>query len=104
MPPKNMISVTKNTHIPMLEASRCCSRSEKWWRSTRFAMTVWLFANRDLLRELVVVVGFPGHHWGFFEVKSRRWGGSHPFQPRSGPRIVCGQLSVTQRPQEVNHR
>ena len=29
-PPKNMTSVTRNTHIPSVEASSCCSMSSKW--------------------------------------------------------------------------
>ena len=29
-PPKNMISVTRNTHMPSVDASRCCSMLSKW--------------------------------------------------------------------------
>ncbi len=30
MPPKNMISVTRNTHIPRVTASFCCAIVSKW--------------------------------------------------------------------------
>ena len=35
MPPKNMISVSRNTHMPKLAASRCCSTVSKWWQKVR---------------------------------------------------------------------
>src|SRR5512146_2795929 len=103
MPPKNMISVTRNTHIPMEEAPRCCSMFSKWCRSSWVA-TAWLLSdNGNLLGQLVVVVSLPGYNRRLFEVVSRWRRGCLPFQARCAPGIIPGFLAVAQRPQEVHH-
>src|SRR6185437_1746960 len=103
MPPKNMISVIRNTHMPMEEASRCCSMSSKWCRSSWVARAWLLSDNGDLLGKLVVVVGLPGHHRSHFKVVGGWRGGRLPLQSGRSPGIVARQLAVAQRPQEIDH-
>src|SRR5512146_232931 len=103
MPPKNMISVIRNTHMPMEEASRCCSMSSKWCRSSWVARAWLLSDNGDLLGKLVVVVSLPGHDGCFLKVIGWRRRGRFPLQARRSPGIVPGFLAVAQRPQEVHH-
>src|SRR5512146_2177007 len=103
MPPKNMISVIRNTHMPMEEASRCCSMSSKWCRSSWVARAWLLSDNGDLLGKLVVVVRFPGHYRGFVKIVSRRRRCRLPLQPGGAPGIVARLFAVAQRPQEVHH-
>src|SRR6185437_7581856 len=103
MPPKNMISVIRNTHMPMAEASRCCSMSSKWCRSSWVARAWLLSDNGDLLGKLVVVVCLPGHDGCLFKVIGGRRRGRLPLQAGRAPGIVPGLLPVAQRPQEVHH-
>src|SRR5579872_4002760 len=103
MPPKNMISVIRNTHMPMEDASRCCSMSSKWCRSSWVARAWLLSDNGDLLVKLVVVVSLPGHDGCLFKVIGRRRRGGFPFQARRSPGVVPGFLPVPQGPQEVHH-
>src|SRR5579864_6194302 len=103
MPPKNMISVIRKTHIPMEEAPRCCSMFSKWCRSSCVARTWLLSDNGDLLGKLVVVVSLPGHDRRLFEVIGRRRRGRLPLQAGRAPGIVPGFLPIAQRPQEVHH-
>src|SRR5579884_2851 len=98
----------RKTHMPMVEASRCCSRSEKWcckpstWWGTTISTS--RSANRDLLLvQFVVVVGLPGYDGGLFKIVSRRRGGGLPLQASGVPGIVAGDLAVAQRPEEVDH-
>src|SRR5678809_1760546 len=105
MPPKNMISVTKKTHIPITEASVCCSMVAKWccspgWCAARVGL---LSLNGDLL-ELVVVVGFPGDGRNLVKVRSGRWRSRHPFQASGTPWVIICNLPVAHRPQEIHHR
>src|SRR5437660_859548 len=107
MPPKNMISVARNNHMPSDEAPRCCSMSAKRCCSTGFrasAMTA-LSGKARLLRSgnLVVVVGFPGDLWRLFKIESRRGRRGLPFQTGSAPGVGFGNLSVPHGPQEINH-
>src|SRR5512146_787987 len=103
MPPKNRISVTRKIHMPSVAAARCWPMSEKWCSRAWLATTSVLPCNRHL-RDAAVVVGFPGHDRGFFEVGGRRRRGRAPFQPGCAPRIVGGDLSVLQRKQQVEQR
>src|SRR5207244_2635052 len=41
----NMISVTRNTHMPSVPASRCCSMFSKWCCSALCAATSWVVAS-----------------------------------------------------------
>src|SRR5450759_3813512 len=100
-----MISVSRNIHIPKEEVSRCCSMSAKWCCSARSATLISpisLVANGDLLL-MFVVVSFPSHHRGLVEVVGRRRRGRHPLQSCRVPGVRTSVLSVTQRPNEVDH-
>src|SRR3954451_10057644 len=99
-----MISVTRKIHMPSVVDSRCCSMFAKWCCSECWATASVLTANGDLLRHLVVFVGFPRYDGSFIEVESRRRRGGHPFQSNGVPWIVAGQCAVTQRPQQINER
>src|SRR5580698_3398833 len=100
-----MISVSRNIHMPKVDVSRCCSMSAKWCWNACSATWISLVANGDLLLRLVlVVVSFPSHDGSLVKVMRRRRRGGHPFQTDGIPRIRRRQLSVAQRPQEVNHR
>src|SRR5690348_15573364 len=103
IPPKNMISVTRNTHIPMEEAPLCCSMFSKWCRSSWVARASLLSDNGDLLGQFVVVIGLPGHHRCLFKVVGGRRRSRLPFQSGRSPGVVAGFLAVAQRPQEVHH-
>src|SRR5579871_6341012 len=106
MPPKNMISVTRNSHMPSVAVSRCCSMSAKWWRrecaANDLSANVRLLALR--IGTVAVIVCFPGHHRRFLKIVGRRQRGGLPFQAGGVPGIVAGGFAVTQRPEEVDHR
>src|SRR5215831_12079740 len=99
-----MISVSRKTHIPKVEASFCCSMSSKWWTSAGWCSVdvVGLVSNGDHLD--AVGIGFSGDDRRVMEVVGwwRRTG--FPFQPRGLPRIVAGHFAVLQRPYEVDRR
>src|SRR5208337_217084 len=109
MPPKNMISVTRKSHMPKVEVAFCCSRSAKWcfrlWTasslSCNFNPLVQVMAGRI---NFVVVVGFPGDNRGFFEVEGGRRGCGLPLESGGTIGIRPGILAVLQAPCEVNHR
>src|SRR5208282_4657042 len=107
MPPKNMISVARNSHMPRVAASRCCSASTKWCNSSGpcCSTAIGLSLNGHLRGggDLFVVVSFPGYFGGFVKIKSgwRRRG--LPLQAGRAPRVVVGDFSVTHGPQEVHH-
>src|SRR5437868_4256609 len=102
-----MISVIRNTHMPIMEASACCSMSAKWWRRSVVcvAMAGGLSLNGHPLFsvDLVVVVGFPGHDGSLVEVERGGWRTGHPLQARRTPGILVRQFAVAHRPQEINH-
>src|SRR5271154_5251335 len=118
MPPKNMISVTRNSHMPSEAAFFCCCASENWWTSAGLcascSMVVsvpvvdWLSCNGSLqflrCRNLVVVIGFPRNYGGLVEVKRGRWRGGLPLQTRRAPGIGFRDRPIAQGPQEVDHR
>src|SRR5438270_7891289 len=101
-----MISVIRNTHMPMTAASVCCSMVAKWCcRSGLWvAMAGGLSANGDLLRNFVVVASFPRHDRGFLEIERGRRRTDLPLQASRIPRILRCRLAVAHRPQKVHHR
>src|SRR5208337_824867 len=117
MPPKNMISVTRNSHMPSEAAFFCCCASAKWWSSAGLwascsivvtgPVVAWLSCNGSLqfLRcwNLVVVISFPGHDRRLLKIKSRRRRRGLPLQAGSVPGIGFSNGPVTQRPEQVDH-
>src|ERR1700759_3503295 len=113
-PPKNMISVSRNSHMPKLAVSRCCSTVTKWWRrydgcascSSCPVAIAWLSNGRYLVFVLkpLVVVRFVIHNRNLNEIlgQGRRLG--FPFKASRLPRIVAGNLAVLERPGHVEHR
>src|ERR1700736_3870212 len=107
MPPKNMISVARNNHMPNDEAWRCCSMSAKWcWSAELCCATVMgLSANTTLLGggDVLVVVSFPIDHRGTLKIESRWRRRRLPLQPGRAPGIGGGKFTVAHRPQEIDH-
>src|ERR1700681_3083971 len=116
MPPKNMTSWARNTHMPRLAAFFCCSSVAKWCRSAGFSCAcsstaAGLVCNGDLLllrllrnlANLVVVIGFPGHDGLLVEVKGRWWRVGLPLQACGVPWVRRGRLAVAHGPHEVDH-
>src|SRR5580700_10326858 len=108
MPPKNMTSVARNSHIPREAASRCCSASTKWCSSSGpcCSTATGLSLNGHLRGsgDLFVVVSFPRHFWCFLKIEGGRRRSGLPFQASRTPRVIRGNLPVTHRPQEIDHR
>src|SRR5690349_12943657 len=98
MPPKNSTSVARNSHIPNVEASFCCSTSSNWWRSAK----PWL-ANLHFLQNRIVV-GIVSDDRGDFEILGRRRRGGLPFEAGCAPRVVRGELSIPHGPYKINSR
>src|SRR6266852_7130515 len=113
MPPKNMTSWARNTHMPRLAAFFCCSSVAKWCRSAGFSCagsstTARLVCNGDLLRlrylaHLVVVIGFPGHDRLLFEVEGRGRRVGLPLQAGGVAWIRRSLFAVSHRPHKVDH-
>src|ERR1700733_683898 len=107
MPPKNMTSVPRNSHMPRDAACFCCAMSaELCWRSGFWcSSTAGLSLNPHLLGRwnLFVVVRFPGHNGGFIEVESRWRRRRHPLQAGGVPGIGFRDLAIAHRPDEINH-
>src|SRR2546427_850484 len=113
MPPKNMTSWARNTHMPRLAAFFCCSSVAKWCRSAGFSCAcsstaAGLVCNGDLLllrnlAYLVVVIGFPGHDRLLVEVEGRGRRMGLPLQARGVPWVRRGRLAVAHGPHEVDH-
>src|SRR5690348_13883625 len=98
VPPKNMTSVARNTHMPSSLASRCCSASSNWCATCAAAGSA-----TDDLRPGVVVRrarddGRP------LEVVAPRRRRRLPFEAGRAPRVRRRRLAVAQRPQEIRHR
>src|ERR1700674_165263 len=96
MPPKNMISVTRNIHIPSVEASFCCSAVSNWWSSALVLDTLGSFPG--------IIIGGLVHHGLYREIIGGRRRGRFPFQSLGSPRIRRSAISPFQRPKEVGHR
>src|ERR1700687_732445 len=107
MPPKNMISVARNSHMPSEEASRCCSMVAKWCFSAGLCCSaaIGLYATAHLLGSwnVLVVVSFPIDNRGFIKIVSRRRRRRHPLQTGSAPGIIGSDFPVAHGPQEINH-
>src|SRR5579863_3630602 len=102
MPPKNMTSVMRKTHIPRVEASFCCSAVSNC--SRRASVSTWASANFDHLPHYgAVIVGFVGHHRDLVEVVNRRRRGRLPLKTGSAPWVRSGDLPEPQGPDEINH-
>src|SRR5579883_127987 len=97
-----MISVTRNSHMPSVDDSRCCSMFAKRCCSECCATTSVLLGNGNLLRQLVVVVGLPSDDGSLLEVVRRRRRSSSPLQSGSLPWVVSGYLAIPQRPEQIN--
>src|SRR6185437_10010094 len=119
-----MISVSRNTHMPKLAASRCCPIFSKWCRindgwscacgsaapssSCGVVAIDWLSNGLYLVMSLVcqpvVVVGFVVHDRNLGEVFGQRRRLYLPLQPSRLPGIVAGNFSVLQRPWQIQQR
>src|SRR5579872_2693136 len=107
MPPKNMISVTRNTHMPSVEVSSCCALSSNWCCNSGScgATIISLSANIHLLLLAGIIVGRFRHHWLMIKVEGgRRCGGLLPLQALGVPRILRRPGPVPPGPGEVDHR
>src|ERR1035441_5684195 len=95
MPPKNITSWARNSHMPRLAAFFCCDSVAKWCRSAGFSCAcsfscpgsaaAGLVGNGNLLllrnlAQFIVVVGFPGHDRLLLKVGGWRRRGNHPLQ------------------------
>src|SRR5437660_103077 len=100
-----MISVSRKTHMPSVEAPFCCSMSSNWWTSAGWwsVVVAWLWDNGDLLL-CAVMVRLDGNYRGLLEVMSGRRRSGLPFQPGRFPGIVTGYFAIAQRPQQINQR
>src|ERR1700739_1024711 len=104
MPPKNMTSWARNTHMPRLAAFFCCSLVVKWCRSAGCSRacsstTGGLVCNGDLLflrnlGQVVIVIGFPGHDRLLIEVEGRGRRVGLPLQAGSVPWVRGRPLAV----------
>src|SRR5436190_17303975 len=96
-PPKNMISVTRNTHMPSVAASRCCSAESKWWACAAVALD-----GTVGLPGVGVLVGAAGHDRRLLEVLGGGRRGGLPFQADHAPRVRRRVAAVAHRPDEVD--
>src|SRR5260221_11611633 len=103
-PPKNMISVTRNTHMPRVDASICCPMLSKW--CCRYGWCgVWPCGcsdNADLMARGVLVRPAPHDRRGR-ENLGRRGRGNFPPQPARAPGVGPGERRGLERPNEVDH-
>src|SRR5581483_5447855 len=99
-PPKNMTSVTRNTHIPTVAVSRCWSAVANCSRTARERNS----DNFEFLLHGFVIIGVVSHHRRRFQFVLRRRRRRLPFKPRAAPRIRPRRLSVLPRPDQVDQR
>src|SRR5688572_19646914 len=101
-PPKNMISVTRKSHIPSVEAWNCWPASSNWcatWAvASELCCTLRLLGG-DRIRVRLVV-----DHGRDAEVLGRRRRRCGPLEPGGGPRIGARRRGVPQRPEQVYER
>src|ERR1039458_7217758 len=103
MPPKNITSVMRKSHIPSVEASFCwasvsnCTRN---WGDSAWAS----LANFNLLPDYGgVIVDFVSHDGCYVEIMHWRRRGGLPLQAGCAPRIGAGHFAIAQRPDEIDH-
>src|ERR1700722_12722340 len=120
-PPKNMISVSRKSHMPKLAVSRCWSTVTKWWR--RYAgcasscsswgsacpgAIAWLSNGRYLVLGVVlqpvIVVCLVIHDWYIDKVLCQRRRLNLPFQASRLPGVTARDLTVLERPGHIEHR
>src|SRR5712692_1773643 len=106
MPPKNITSVAKNIHIPIHEASCCCSTSSNW--------CTWMVCVSDIdrlprrinsLRLFgFISISFLNHDGGYVEVVRRRGRGGLPLETLGFPGIHARNRAVAKRPNQIDQR
>src|ERR1700730_9938723 len=91
MPPKNMTSVTRNVHIPRVDASFCWPAFSKWCRTATA-----LLCDDNWLCPLTccVVLGFRGHNRCNCEIFGSRRRIGLPLEPGCTPGIRAGERAV----------
>src|SRR5579863_7224579 len=104
-----MISVRRNTHIPSVEESNCCSAVSKWWRTASACpiKTASASAPPSTMRRLLscVVVRIIGYHGGLVEIVSRRrrWR-LLPLQSLGAPGILRRDRPFAPGPRQIEDR
>src|ERR1043165_5586157 len=105
MPPKNMISVTRKSHMPSCLASCCCSAASKWCATECASSAKDGLQLLQLLRaerlERLVVVGVVRHDRRGCEVLGRGRRRRLPFEAGRTPGVCRRERAVAQRPEEV---
>src|ERR671919_1390629 len=117
-----MISVTRNSHMPSVDDSFCCSRLSNWCWSDGWCapscttapdpcVSIIVLANACLrLRGAVVhlfrvvLLRAVGNDRRRVEVLGRRRRRGVPLEAYRAPRIVAALLAVAHRPDEVKER
>src|SRR5579863_1155827 len=105
MPPKNMISVSRNTHMPSVDDSSCCALSSKWCFSPCTCPTKGAprSAKLHLLLLTGVVVCRFGRHRRHIEIEcGRRSGGLLPLEALGVPWILRRNRTLPPSPGQVN--
>src|SRR5580700_8963372 len=112
MPPKNMISVARNSHMPSDAAFFCCWTVENWCTSAGLCssgsmVVAWLSCNGSLqflrFRNLVVVISFPSHNRSLVKIECRWRRGRLPLEASGAPWIGIGNRAVAERPEQIDH-
>src|ERR1051325_2102890 len=101
-PPNSMTSVARNTHIPRLDASRCCSRSSNWCATmlgrTRWASAIALPRRLWPAHVIVRVVRGDGRRREVVLGRRRR---CRPLERGAPPRVGAGALAVLEGPEQI---
>src|SRR6185437_824054 len=121
-PPKNMISVSRNSHMAKFVASNCCATDSKWCRwyggcsacvaactafscaSSPLAMVVLSdtgYLSRLMAFQPLVIVSFVVHDGYLEEVFGQRGRLYLPLQSCRLPRIIAGNCPIFERPGKV---
>src|ERR1700722_7708267 len=96
-----MSSVSRNTHIPRLPASRCCSMSSNWCANPG-GCALWTAMSATSHRAVSVVISIFGYHGNLLKIFSGRRRGRGPFQPLGTPGIRASRRTVSHRPCQVD--
>src|SRR5690348_10030581 len=99
-----MISVTRKSHIPSVEASFCCAAVSKWCSSAAGwpECSCVLMLDKFLLTR--VRVSRLGDDWHHLIISRRRWRAGLPLKALCSPWIGCSHFAPFQRPNEIGHR